>query len=133
MRKILLYTLIIFIYNLFLLTLPVMFFLAFTQWTMPDSLHFLPWLYCIFLLVSPILTIVLEYRMINGKMNLFNSLLPIITTFLGFLPFWVLYSFINSIWMPSDYLLFLGLPILFGVFVDVLAVLFRSKKMNPYG
>ncbi|HBF37438.1 MAG TPA: hypothetical protein DDW50_08975 [Firmicutes bacterium] len=122
MRKIFVCTFIIFIYNILLLILPVLIFLALVQWSTPSSIHFLPWIYCPFLLISPILSIVLGVMMIKGRINLFNALLPIITILIGYLPFYGLYRYINSVWIPTDYLFLLGLPILFGLIADSLAI-----------
>ena len=121
MRKILVCTFIIFLYNLLLLILPVLIFLVFVKWANPFSIHILPWIYYPFLFISPVLSIVLGFTMIKDKINSFTALIPVIAILVGYLPFYGLYRLINSVWIPTDYLLMLGLPILFGLIADSLA------------
>lgn len=122
MRKIIVCTSIIFSYNVLLLILPIMLFLMFVKWSNPSSLHFLPWIYCPFLLISPILSIVMGYTMIKDRLNLMNALIPIASTLIGYLPLFVFYRFINSLWMPADYFFLLGIPLLLGLIVDTMVI-----------
>ena len=121
MRKIIVCTFIIFFYNVFLLILPVILFLAFVKWSNPSSLYFLTWIYFPFILLSPLLSITMGYIMIKDRVNIANGLIPVITIFIGCLPIFGFYRFINSLWIPVDYLLFLGIPILLGLIADFIA------------
>ncbi len=121
MRKVIICTFIIFNYNLLLLIIPILLFLTFIQWSTPLSLHFLPWIYYPFLLISPILSVTMGTIMIKDGFNLMTSCIPIISIFIGYLPLFAFYRFVNSLWSPADYLLMLGIPIVLGLISDVIA------------
>jgi len=121
MRKILTGTCIIILYNILLIILPIILFLAFTKWSNPTSLRFLIWIYLLFVLVSPLLSIAIGYSIIRDRLTFLSGFIPIILSFIGLLPFCALYRLLNSIWMPADYLFFTALPLLFGLIADFLA------------
>ncbi len=121
MRKIVICTFIIFIYNLLLLILPVLFFLTWIQWSTPLSFHILPWIYYLFLLISPILSITMGTMMIKDGFSLVRGCVPIISMFIGYLPLFAFYRLVNSLWAPGDCLLMLGIPIVLGLISDVMA------------
>ncbi len=121
MRKMIICTFIIFIYNLLLLILPVLLFLTWIQWSTPLSFHILPWIYYLFLLISPILSVTMGTMMIKDCFNLMTGCVPIISMFIGYLPLFAFYRLVNSLWTPADCLLLLGIPIVLGLISDVIA------------
>lgn len=122
MRKMIICTFIIFIYNLLLLMLPVLLFLTWIQWSTPLSFDILPWIYYLFLLISPILSVTMGTIMIKDCFNLMTGCVPIISMFIGYLPLFAFYRLVNSLWAPADCLLMLGIPIVLGLISDVMAV-----------
>lgn len=122
MRKIIICTFIIFTYNLLLLILPVLLFLTWIQWSTPLSFHFLPWIYYLFLLISPILSVAMGMMMIKDCVHWMTGCLPIISMFIGYLPLFAFYRLVNSLWTLADCLLLLGIPIVLGLISDVMAV-----------
>jgi hypothetical protein len=122
MRKILFYSFIIFSYNILLLVLPLLLFLVSLSFANPALLNILPWIYCPFVLLSPLLTISLGYLLVYNKLNFLSWPIPIIISLIGYSPFLGLYRSLSSSGNPMDYLLLIGLPVILGLLVDLTAL-----------
>ena len=122
MRKILIYSLIIFSYNILIIVLPLLLFLISLSFNNSALLNILPWIYCPLLLLSPLLTIRLGYLLVHDKLSPFGYFIPMIVSLIGNSPFLGLYRSFNSLGNPLDFFLLIGLPIIFGLLVDFLVL-----------
>jgi hypothetical protein len=122
MRKILHFTFIIFNYSLFLLILPMLLFLISLNFSDQTFLGVLPWIYSPFLLLSPLITIGLGYKIVEDRFSLSNGLVPIVISLIGHSPFLWLYHLFNSVWAPADYFWLIGFPVLLGLIADFLSL-----------
>jgi hypothetical protein len=128
MRKFITYSFIIFSYNILLLILPIIFFLISIGYSNPFFLGILPWIYCPFLLFSPLLLFSLGFQYFKTSSTPWCWGVPIIMSLIGSSPFIVIYLLFNSLWDPRDFLFLLGLPILFGLFTDLLCFIGFSLR-----
>jgi hypothetical protein len=119
MRKIFLFTLTVFLYNFFLLVLPILIFIISLSFTGKGLLNIFPWIYSPFVLISPILSIILGYLVIKDNLNLFTGTVPIIMALIGNMPFLCIYYLFNPFFSLLDLFLLIGLPILFGILSDL--------------
>jgi hypothetical protein len=129
MKKMLTFTFIILAYNILLLCIPLLIFLASIYWSNEAVLDILPWIYSPLVLASPVLAVFLGYHLVNNSITPIGWLIPIVVNYLGFLPFSLLYLLLNSLWNPRDYYLIVSLPILLGL-LSKLAV-FVGNSLRP--
>lgn len=137
MQKILLFTFIIFSYNILLLILPLLIFITSLSFANQILLNIIPWIYSPFVLLSPLLTIGLGYLVIRDRLNPFSWPIPIIISLISSSPFLWLYCLFSSLGNPIDYFLLIGLPVLFGLLADLIAFganSFRQfvARVKPY-
>jgi hypothetical protein len=102
-------------------------FLISLSFSNQSFLNIFHWIYGPFLLLSPLLTIGLGYMAVKDKSSLLNRLVPIVVSLFGNLPFFWVYQSLNSIWSSSDYLLFIGSPILLGLIANLLSLIAPLK------
>jgi hypothetical protein len=119
MRKTLFYTFLIFFYHILVIFLPILLFMVSLSLANRFLLQILPWLYSLFMLLSPLIIIYLGYLAVRDKKSTFGWLIPIFISFIGNLPFLILYCLFSSLTTALDYLLLIGLPILWGLLADL--------------
>jgi hypothetical protein len=123
MRKFISYSFIIFSYNILLLILPIIFFLISIGYSKPLFLDILPWIYCPFLLFSPLLLFSLGFQYFKHSNPPWCWTVPTIMSLIGYSPFIVVYLSFSSLWDLYDFLFLLGLPILLGLVTDLLCLI----------
>jgi hypothetical protein len=126
MKKMLAFTFILLAYNILLLSIPLLIFLASIYWSNEAVLDILPWIYTPLVLVSPVLAVFLGYHLVNNSIAPIGWLIPIVVNYLGFSPFLLLCLLLSSLWNPRDYFLIVSLPILLGLLSNFAAFVGNS-------
>jgi hypothetical protein len=121
MKKTLIFSFIILSYNILLLIIPLLIFLASLNSTPQALVNTILFIYSPFVLLSPFLTIVLGYHAAKVNVTPIGWLIPIIISLIGFSPFIFLFFLLSSLWSPFDYLLVIALPILLGLLTNFVA------------
>jgi hypothetical protein len=116
-------------YNILLLIIPLLIFLASLNLSNETLVAIMFWIYGPFILLSPILTIVLGYHVAKDEVTPLGWLTPIFISFIGFSPFLLLYLLLSSLWSPLDYLLIVSLPILLGIIANFAALVNNSLRL----
>lgn len=111
--RILLYSLLLFFYHLFLLVLPVNLFVIGLK--IPAFMSLTPWIFYPFLFFSPVLSIYLAARSCPSDLKRFDWAFPVLVVLIGYLPFTVSYFLTASPINVPDYLLFFFVPVLIGL------------------
>lgn len=112
-NKIILYPCFIFVYHLALLVLPINLFLIGLR--IPLIIQVFPWLFCPFLILSPILTLLLAFRATPANYHWFTWIFPVAVSLIGYSPLIVFYYLIASFNNLLDYVMVLVFPIIIGL------------------
>ena len=129
MKKLLFYSLLGFAYNIFLIALPLVFFLFSLSFSHNIFYDAFLWGYFIFLLTSPIFILILAYRITIYYQDGSRCLVPFIITFISYIPLWVLSIGFSSLWGIRDYLTVLAAPLIIAI-VALLLATFRRRFIN---
>jgi hypothetical protein len=121
LKKWVVYSLTIFIYNLFILILPLLIFLLDLSFSHGRIINTFLYLFLPFLLFSPVLAVGLSSRIALNRDSGANWLYPVFINAVGFSPFWLVYLSLSSLWSPRDYFLIISIPIILGIFSAGLA------------
>ncbi|TCL76311.1 hypothetical protein EDC14_100264 [Hydrogenispora ethanolica] len=120
MKRLVYNTLLCLAYNLLLLVVPIILFLASVQWNVPKSLDTLLWIYSILLLTSPIFSLILALRTIACYQDVSRWLAPFIVSFVGYLPLWFLSFGFSAYWGLREYLQIFTVPFTIGLLAILL-------------
>jgi hypothetical protein len=122
----------VFSYHLFLILLPINLFLIGLK--VPWILNLSPRLFYLFLILSPILTVLLALRSTPSYNHPFVWIFPIAVSMIGYTPLIAAYFFFTSLSNFRDCLLIFTFPILIGLLSflssNLLNFLNASKNTN---
>lgn len=112
-KKIILYSFLIFVYHLFLLVLPFNIFLIGLK--IPFIIEVFPWLFYPFLIFSPVLTILLSIRTTPSGNQQFGWIFPVTVSWIGYFPIFFCYFSISALNNIRNYSLVAFFPIIIGL------------------
>lgn len=118
MKKLFLYTFIIITFNLTLLIIPLLLFLLCLSVPSTSFFEVFHWFYLPFVIASPILVVILGYRIY--KMT-HKPWIPPLMSWIGFSPIWLSYLMLTTPWNYRDMAIVLLTPLLLGLIAYVLA------------
>jgi hypothetical protein len=116
MKKILLYTLLILTFNLTILIIPLLVFLISLSVPGVSIFDTFRWFYFPMILFSPILILILCYRIARRQIQ--RPWIAMFIAFIGFSPIWLAYMFLTSPWNWRD----LGIVLLSPLFLSFIAI-----------
>ncbi len=116
MKKSILYTLLILTFNLTLLIIPLLVFLISLSVPGVSIFNTFRWFYFPLLLFSPVLILVLCYRLARRRAH--NSWIAVLIAFIGFSPIWAAYLSLTTLWNWRD----LGIVLLSPVILSLIAI-----------
>lgn len=126
MKQVILYTLIIITFHLTVLLIPLMVFLIGLSLPKVLFLNTFQWLYWPYIISSPILILVLSYRIAVRQTS--RPWIAICIAFIGFSPIWLSYLSFATPWNPRDLAIVLFSPILLGFIAMTMA---KIATKNP--
>jgi hypothetical protein len=126
MKQVILYALIIITFHLTVLLIPLIVFLIGLSLPGVSLLNTFYWFYWPYIISSPILILVLCYRIADRQTT--RPWIAICTAFIGFSPIWLSYLSFTTTWNPRDLAIVLFSPILLGLIAMTMA---KIATKNP--
>ncbi len=114
MKQLLYNSLFCLLFNTWLLILPIVFFLLSLYWQNEQILDLFLWIYLIFLLSSPILTLLIAFRTAARFHDYQRCFAPFLICFIAYLPLWVISIQVNTLWGIREYAQVLLIPLGLG-------------------
>jgi hypothetical protein len=117
--------LIIITYHLTVLLIPLIVFLIGLSIPGVSLLNTFHWLYWLYIILSPILILILSYRIASRQAN--RPWIAVCTAFIGFSPIWLSYLSFAAPWNPRDLAIVLFSPVLLGLIAIAITKIARKK------
>lgn len=132
MYGVLCFLLILVAFNTLLILLPAVFFLVGLTFPGLHVFHVFPWVYLLFVVASPILTVGINYLICLHHPSGKHWYIPVLISLLGYCPIWIILFLYSSFWSFMETAGILLSPIGLGLLAYGL-VMVKTRKLHHIG